>query len=81
MKKKEVLFSVHERRILGLPIKEKIYGKDAEALRKIIDVFPGMLIVADQGFDPLVKAAMINVWAASANLDIILENKKNREKK
>jgi hypothetical protein len=56
-KLKPVEFSAHERRVLELPLRGFITGKDAEALRKTIDAFPWMLTVAECKFD---KAVALN---------------------
>lgn len=58
--KKEIKFTIHERRILGLPIVGIIPdGPENKALRKILDTFPWMLGVYECHFDEQVLLAAL----------------------
>ncbi len=65
---KEIQFTAHERRVLRLSQTEPQVGPEAEALRKIIDLFPWMLVVAECNFDPKVLCLVVKVAAAEVEL-------------
>lgn len=63
--KKKIEFTAYERRVFGLPQGEEIRGKDAEALRKVIDAFPWICTAADFRFDDGVSKACLVAAAMS----------------
>ena len=56
---KPVKFTVYEQRVFELGIKKEQKGPEAEALRKMIDNFPFLTIVAECKFDQNVANAAL----------------------
>ena len=61
-----VHFDIHERRVLGLPLKGDINDETAVALRKILDTFPLVKDVAECNFDPNITEHALIVMANAA---------------
>lgn len=82
-KKEEIKFTSLERRVLQIPQGEKQYGKQAVALRKIIDLFPWLLVAADNKYDQGVCDTLVWREGSKVYADSLVEQaiKKSREKK
>lgn len=68
-------FDVTEKRILGLlsVTEDELNSPEAEALRKIVDTYPFILLVAEHGFDPGIAAAAIRMVCAEYDLQTAIK--------
>lgn len=72
------MFTAHERRIFELSKDEK--GPEAEALRKMIDNFPWLTLVAEYKFDTEVSKAAVQWHAAQVQMKIAIEQYEAKKK-
>ena len=70
----EVPFSAYERRVLEIPQRDPQHGPEAEALRKMIDTMPWLLIIADCRFDRAVADAVVYSRFLKIQSDNVLDH-------
>lgn len=73
-----VEFSPYERRALGLPQSGTFTDKESEILRKIIDVYPWIVGVADCNYDAKVCVVSVQLHAAQVNYRNAVEEYRNK---